>query len=309
MNKGEVSIILKRFPVFEPSYVKSIHKKVNSDVVLAIPYGKKFYAWFSYYKSQHVCFILEIGRNNSIDKMYIRPACFHPNLAKNTVLYGTYIENRFFFIENIYFYKNTNVAFYPFYKKLNLINEIFKHELKQNAFTSKDVIFGLPIMKATFYDLISVIPHLNYKIYCIQFRNLNQVHNSFNLVYKNNSISKCFFHVKPSIQSDIYELYCLNNGNIEFYSYAIIPDYKTSVMMNEIFRNIKENQNLDALEESDSEEEFENTNKDKYVNTTIYKIMECSFNPTHKKWVPTRISPNKDISSKEIIHKAEKYNI
>ena len=121
MNKGEVSIILKRFPVFEPSYVKSIHKKVNSDVVLAIPYGKKFYAWFSYYKSQHVCFILEIGRNNSIDKMYIRPACFHPNLAKNTVLYGTYIENRFFFIENIYFYKNTNVSFYPFYKKLRLL--------------------------------------------------------------------------------------------------------------------------------------------------------------------------------------------
>ena len=35
--------------------------------------------------------------------------------------------------------------------------------------------------------------------------------------------------------------------------------------MNNIFRNIKENTNLDALEESDDEEEFENISLDKYV--------------------------------------------
>ena len=70
MNKEETSIILKRFPVFELSYVKSIHKKVNSDIVLAIPYGKKFYAWFSYYKAEYVCFIIELGRNNDIEKLF-----------------------------------------------------------------------------------------------------------------------------------------------------------------------------------------------------------------------------------------------
>jgi superfamily II DNA/RNA helicase len=41
-----------------------------------------------------------------------------------------------------------------------------------------------------------------------------------------------------------------------YYDVAFIPDYSTSVMMNKLFRNIKENQNLDALEESDDEEEF-----------------------------------------------------
>ena len=35
--------------------------------------------------------------------------------------------------------------------------------------------------------------------------------------------------------------------------------------MNTLFRNIKENQNLDALEESDDEEEFENISLDKFV--------------------------------------------
>ena len=35
--------------------------------------------------------------------------------------------------------------------------------------------------------------------------------------------------------------------------------------MNKLFRNIKENNNLDLLEESDSEDEFENIQLDKYV--------------------------------------------
>ena len=35
--------------------------------------------------------------------------------------------------------------------------------------------------------------------------------------------------------------------------------------MNSLFRIIKENKYLDALEESDDEDEFENINEDKYV--------------------------------------------
>ena len=35
----------------------------------------------------------------------------------------------------------------------------------------------------------------------------------------------------------------------------MIPDYKTSVFMNDLFRTIKENKNLDLLEESDDEED------------------------------------------------------
>ena len=48
-----------------------------------------------------------------------------------------------------------------------------------------------------------------------------------------------------------------NDSSVTYYDIACIPDYKTSVMMNSLFRDIKENRNLDFLEESDSEEEFE----------------------------------------------------
>tara|TARA_B100001063_G_C16742862_1_gene545782 strand:- start:313 stop:1248 length:936 start_codon:yes stop_codon:yes gene_type:complete len=309
MDKHDKQHVLQKFPKFELSYVKTIHNKVHSDIVVAIPYGKKYYAWFSYYKSNHVCFFLEIGRNNDITNIQIYPVCFHKNLAENTVFYGTFLENRFFFIENIYYYKNKNVSLYPYQKKLKLLQHIFENELKIISFTNKDIIFGLPIMKQNFYDLISIIPYLNYKIYCIQFRNLNQVHGAFNLVYKNTTVSNAYFEVRPSIQNDIYELYCMDKNEKQFYSYSVIPDYKTSVMMNEIFRKIKENVNLDALEESDSEDEFENVNEDKFVNINIVKIMECSFNKTHKKWVPLKIAYNKELSLKSQITMIEKNNM
>ena len=162
------------------------------------------------------------------------------------------------------------------------------------SFTNKDIIFGLPVMKQNFYDLISIIPYLNYKIYCIQFRNINQVHGASNLVYKNTSANKAYFEVRPSIQNDIYELYCLDKGEKIFYSYSVIPDYKTSVMMNSLFRNIKENINLDYLEESDDEEEFENISEDKFVDLNKTFNMKCVYLQKFGLWKPIEIVKSQD---------------
>jgi hypothetical protein len=88
---------------------------------------------------------------------------------------------------------------------------------------------------------------------------------------------------KPDIQNDIYHLYTSDN---EYVGLAAIPDYKTSVMMNKLFRIIKENNDLDALEESDDEEEFENYNVDKFVHLNNSYKMVCVFNNKFRKWVP-----------------------
>jgi hypothetical protein len=61
-------------------------------------------------------------------------------------------------------------------------------------------------------------------------------------------------------------------------------------MMNKLFRNIKENQNLDALEESDDEEEFENECADKFVYLDRSLKMVCQFNHKFKKWSPIKIA-------------------
>jgi hypothetical protein len=70
---------------------------------------------------------------------------------------------------------------------------------------------------------------------------------------------------------------------------ALVPDYNTSVLLNRLFRNIKENQNLDALEESDDEDEFENDRLDKFMRTDTQEVrMVCQFHPKFKRWVPVQ---------------------
>ena len=99
------------------------------------------------------------------------------------------------------------------------------------------------------------------------------------------------FLVRADIQNDIYNLYSLAPDQTEEqHSTAHIPDFNTSVMMNKLFRNIKENQNLDALEESDDEEEFENERADKFVYLDRSLKMVCQFNHKFKKWSPIKIA-------------------
>jgi len=113
------------------------------------------------------------------------------------------------------------------------------------------------------------------------------------------------FLVKPDIQNDIYYLYSLAPDlTEEQHSIAHIQDFNTSVMMNKLFRNIKENQNLDALEESDDEEEFENERADKFVYLDRSLKMVCQFNHKFKKWSPIKIANE---NSKVIASSEAKY--
>jgi hypothetical protein len=111
---------------------------------------------------------------------------------------------------------------------------------------------------------------------------------------RDKQLKEAAFLVKPDIQADIYHLYCLTNSSKElFHSVAHIPNYDTSVMMNKLFRIIKENTNLDALEESDDEDEFENNNIDKFVHLDKSYKMICHYNHKFKKWVPIKIANEK----------------
>jgi hypothetical protein len=115
-----------------------------------------------------------------------------------------------------------------------------------------------------------------------------------NLVNDKNVINdrkEVVFKIKPNIQNDIYQLYCLNDDNKEiYYDTCLIPDFNTSVMMNKLFRTIKENDRLDALEESDDEEEFENENEDRFVNLGKSYNMVCLYNHKFKKWYPVKVA-------------------
>jgi hypothetical protein len=104
----------------------------------------------------------------------------------------------------------------------------------------------------------------------------------------------CIFTVCPTETTDIYNLFNIGERdltNIDRAQVAGIYAYKTSVLMNSIFRNIKENSNLDALEESDDESEFEDEDelRTNFVIDMKMKInMVCEYSSHFKKWVPIR---------------------
>ena len=299
-----VDELLSEFPKFELSYETMMHNKVHdSDVMCACPEGDKRFAWFTVFKDENVCLIFE-PRDVKMT-MTIAVTSFHDSLVygSGTILYGTifkYNDVSCFCIEDIYYYKGSDITNYSYLKKLQTIKTSLERELSNNALTNKFMIFGLPIFRTNFSSLLQEITLLPYKFDKIQFRYFNskkvlavkyyKPNTNNNTIERGTNTQKAIFKVSPQIQTDIYNLFAYKDGKEEFFSIAFIPDYNTSVLMNKLFRNIKENRNLDALEESDDEAEFENEKEDKYVFLDKAFKMNCQYNNKFKKWIPVSLA-------------------
>ena len=309
--------IFSRFPNIKLSYEHITHKKVHTfNYMIAIPEGIKAFAWFSVYKDKRVCYILEKNHVYIVNVM----ASSQLNYGIGTIFYGTVLTSASFCIEEIYYYKGKPIKNYGFMDKLALYKEIFKHDLGHSENDKLGFMrFGLPVMERK-----STMANVGYNISYIKYICENTIINSHILSSNAHGVSsepvekrqpiapsvvekrqshEVIFNVKPHIQNDIYMLHTYHNSKDDYYyGLAYIPTYTTSVMMNSIFRNIKENANLDKLEESDSEEEFENDNIDKFVYLDKSCYMVCVYNAKFKKWVPIKIAEKgaKVISQREM---------
>jgi hypothetical protein len=111
--------------------------------------------------------------------------------------------------------------------------------------------------------------------------------------------------VRAGLGFDIYYLYSSATAAAAETNQRLlahIPDYKTSVFMNSVFRKIRgihigafqsvgdvgngNKISLDYIEESDDEEEFENINYDKYVNLDVVQKIKCKYSAKFRKWCP-----------------------
>lgn len=345
--------ILNDFPRhIKPSYENLVHKTVYSDMVMAIPEGKKYFAWFtnSYLKNHNrsdTCFLLEVGldRTSIVDVKSYR-CCYSQDLKQGTILYGTkfeYNKRCVFAIEDVLFYKGDEVSYHETWQeKMEYFHKLMKFDIKQVTYDKTYVLFGLPVISTNYHDLLQNIANIpEYNVCQIQFRDLdmNQFSQCVSVerenekekgkndgMYKLNEsrgkrkalldshldkdkdrekdkekekrlktspefkLKQGVFTVKPGIQNDIYYLYRPEYpSKLKYIDVALIPDLKTSIMMNNLFRNIKENKNLDALEESDDDEEFEDEREDRFVFMEREYSMLCTYHFKFKKWIPTQL--------------------
>ena len=109
--KKDYNKILGHFPNIELSYEKNFYKKVlNYNIYMTIPKGRKYFTWFTKYKNENACLLLQLSKKkDKIDSINIIHSCFDKYLCsgKGTILYGTcfYVKKQQFFnIENIYYF-------------------------------------------------------------------------------------------------------------------------------------------------------------------------------------------------------------
>lgn len=141
-------------------------------------------------------------------------------------------------------------------------------------------------------NLISMQKQINVssKISLIQNAKTTTRQNKKKLCRSEQTNFKTTFMVKADYQTDVYNLHAYDENRVlTLYDIAYIPNCKSSVYMNSLFRNIKENFNIDLIEESDNEEDFEDVRDDKYVDTKREIVMDCVYHTKFRRWVPIKV--------------------
>jgi hypothetical protein len=270
----------------------------------------------------------QIAKAVILDKRDIQPLC-HNSIVYGTIIESEEQTISYFVIEDIHYYNGMCMKNTPFATKLSYIKDyILTIQPSISNFTFaipymwscqyNNSSIELPfIIENTIQEKLGYVPHhlqyrskqyilpyinvlINRKLNLTSAPNLAGINTAnrhnisrytidfFRPQYKYNTV----FQVKADMQNDIYHLFAFGNKKLlVYYGIMYIADYKTSVMMNSLFRNIKENKNIDYIEESDDEEDFQNTSLEKYVDLQKVISFECKFHRKFKKWAPVVPSP------------------
>lgn len=325
-----LSELIRRFPDFEPSCETISHKKVPDtyNIAFAIPTGKKVYLWYTYYKGSDGLFMIDMNKDGRVLKCMKLQHKFNYDVPFSTLLYGVYLqETDAFLVEDIYYYKGTSLKGLTPGEKLHYIKEFLSNDITNDT---NNMTISIPVFWSNKNDVDcfkvpeSIQSEIPYIVHHIQYRVLSDIMPFVNISVnrrplidkkkeKNNirqTTKRCSympdysklrdgmratFVIKADVEADIYRLFaCDDDKQLIFYNTACIPNYNTSVYMNGHFRKIKENENIDYIEESEDEEDFQDTNPDKHVNLNKELRFECEYKQKFKRWAPKRLMPNSD---------------
>jgi hypothetical protein len=326
VSPQQLTNLSNRLPKLELSYETVVHKKVSTiyDICISIPTGKRQFAWFTYDEDGDVCYLMDLTRDGKIGRIAqvstTKDSTTKDSTTKDpykfafgTILYGTLcdVEGLSFFIaDDIYYYKGIYMKPLTFGEKMGYLTDVIEN------MDSTTVMFKMACMETiTAVDTENQTLKLEsaYVSHHLQYRASSQIMPYLNHTVKPRSFapapavepkiyiprndldfgapaykSETVFRVMADVQSDIYLLYAYNETAFEFVDIAYIGSRKESAFMNSLFRNIRENLNVDYGEESEDEDMFQNTSVDKYVDLKLEYRMICSFHHKFKKWVPVR---------------------
>ncbi len=330
LNSFQINELKNRYPDFEMSYESDFNNSIDEEkynLIFAVPTGKKYMIWFTFYKLNDVVIIMELNKEKKIIHADVYKNTYDVKLHYNTIFYGTMLEKdeiknteSCFIIENVYYYEGLNMKSMNLNQKYYYLQNFFKNENHV-----KGIIFAMPNYWKTKEFEMSLLVGVKYHVHHLQYRSsesilpyLNVVNKIFKEKKNTNKLDSCnevyvpyysnskkpqykmktIFIVKADVQGDIYRLYAYGkNNSLIYYNTAYIGSYKKSVYMNNIFRIMKENKNLDYIELSDDEDDFQNVDPNKYLIKNKKVQMECEYNEKFRRWVPLNM-----VDHKRVVH-------
>ena len=271
------------------SYEEILHKKVPSDMYAAIPNGDRLVLWFTSHREGAKLFVFVMGNRNEVKSVTQRSGCFSSSLAlgRGTILFGYTTKKEDLSTVaciDVPMYKGTDLIRSAYGKRLEKLAYLLNNESRQVRFTKNCTVLGAPVIERSLFLSTDGAKRLPYDVSMVMMARSAGVCGFLPVTIRRERTA--VFEVRPRTEEDIYELFCSDSGAFP-HSLACVQTYKMSVKLNRLFRKVKENDNLDLLEESDDEDEFEDPSDDKFVYLDRAVRMKCVFNRRFKRWEPT----------------------
>ncbi len=286
-------------PEFELSYGLDRHSKVAPDAFMLAPRGQRVIVAFVTVGEDDVCYLCQLNRHHKVCKRERILASFSRDLCSGTILYGVRLgDTNSVVVEDILRWRGNPVARENLLAKARLFRDLFGRHLGACP-SVRYLDITLPVWVDSAEEAQRSVPSLAYQCRAIlgfstRARGLRplQVIQPSRGAPPTPERATLTFIAKAETTQDTYTLSAVDKaGGLAPIGRAAVPSLRCSMLMNNLFRSIKENSNLDLLEESDSDDEFEQVGEDKHVDTQKEVAMVCEFRPRFSAWEPVGPAP------------------
>ena len=295
----------RMLPPFELCYAMDRHRKVVPDAFVVAPRGDRTLIYFCSEEGEDACYMFKLNRHGRPGRGRRLLACFSSDLCAGTLLYGvTQQDDKRFICEDVLWTRGERVDRIPLARKIAVWEDLFERGLGR-APSALYLDIALPVWtedraEAEREAAASAYPCRGVFGYAARLPGLRPLAlpgragptGGGAAVASGAGRRTVAVLIAEALEpADTYDLFGQGELGPERVGRACIPSLKASVMMNAFLRKIKENSNLDLLEESDEEAEFEDVDADRHLHVGRRVIVRCAYNSRHRGWEPQEAAP------------------
>lgn len=297
-----------------------IHKDFGNNMVYL---SKKFVSELirknNYYDIKKYIFVIPLSNDNQLLKLgsSTMGTIFYVNQINERTKGLIY-----FVIEDIIYYQSYHMHNVNIGKRINIINS-YLFDINKSIINKKNIFINTKLLEKEnvftvyqnnkSYDNLIIENNKYYnQVYSIQYSDpkknywITIINNDFNKIvdiysiYETMRTREDYFYIHAELNEDCYSIYKKKNSKMNITNENVndellhkeyickgkllVNKLRDSIILNNEFRCIKENENLDLLEMSDDEDEFEMNNiYDKTKNNILIKH-KCRFNNKYRLW-------------------------